>query len=108
MPERLWGDVYVRLIHELKAKGCWCTSAEHIVSWFQARRSVVFQRNDHCVEVKLQNQDADFDRRIPKFTVRAYNLKGVTGDSSQTYTDILLAGGMNLPFDFDGSVMPSL
>ncbi len=108
MPERLWGDIYVRLIRELKAKGCWCTSAEHIVSWFQTRRSVVFQRNDHCVEVKLQNQDADFERRIPKLMVRAYNVRGMIGNCSQTYTDIFLAAGMNLRVHSDGSVMPSL
>ncbi|NGZ95576.1 MAG: hypothetical protein CV089_05500 [Nitrospira sp. WS110] len=107
MPERLWGDVYIRLIHELKGKGCWCASGEHVVSWFQARRSVVFQKSDHCIGVRLQNQDAHLDEQIPALRVRTYNVNGVTGYSSQADTDILLTGNTNLRFHLEVSVTPS-
>ena len=42
-PERLWGEFYAGLISELKRKGAWCSSAGTVVSWFQNRRSVVFE-----------------------------------------------------------------
>jgi hypothetical protein len=42
-PERLWGDVYVDLLAELKARGAWLTTAGHAVAWFRKRRSVVLE-----------------------------------------------------------------
>ena len=42
-PERLWGDFYQRLIHELEAQGAWFGTAREVVRWFRKRRSVVFE-----------------------------------------------------------------
>jgi hypothetical protein len=42
-PERLWGDVYVDLLAELKARGAWLTTAGHAVAWFRKRRSAVLE-----------------------------------------------------------------
>ncbi len=108
MPERLWGDVYTRVIHELKAKGCWCASGEQVVSWFLARRSVVFKKSDHCIEVILPNKDAHLDRQIPPCRVRAYNLVRVSGNTPQAYTDVVLTGNTNPRFQFNGSVTSGL
>ena len=41
-PERLWGDFYVQLVDELKGRGAWCPTAAQAASWFQQRRSAVF------------------------------------------------------------------
>src|SRR6266849_467434 len=41
-PERLWGDFYVQLVDELKGRGAWCPTATQAASWFQQRRSAVF------------------------------------------------------------------
>ncbi len=45
-PERLWGDFYVRLLDELTARGVWFCTAKEAVSWFQKRRSAVFEKVD--------------------------------------------------------------
>jgi hypothetical protein len=42
-PERLWGDFYVGLVAELKARGAWLTTAGQAVAWFRNRRSAVFE-----------------------------------------------------------------
>jgi hypothetical protein len=42
-PERLWGDVYVRLLQELEAEKPWFATAGQAVAWFRKRRSVVFE-----------------------------------------------------------------
>ena len=42
-PERLWGDFYVDLVAELKARGAWLTTAGEAVAWFRNRRSAVFE-----------------------------------------------------------------
>jgi hypothetical protein len=42
-PERLWGNLYVDLIAELKARGAWLTSAGQAVAWFRKRRSAGFE-----------------------------------------------------------------
>ncbi len=108
MPERLWDDVYIGLIHDLKAKGCWCTSAERIVSWFQARRSVVFQRDEHWVDIQLRSQDMDSNGRVPQCRVRAYNWNGVIGTCSEPCGDILLTADKPVRVHLHGGVAPSL
>jgi hypothetical protein len=42
-PERLWGDFYVDLVTELRARGAWLTTAGQAVAWFRKRRSAVFE-----------------------------------------------------------------
>ena len=42
-PERLWGDFYVDLVTDLKARGAWLTTAGHAVAWFRKRRAAVFE-----------------------------------------------------------------
>jgi hypothetical protein len=41
--ERLWGNFYVELIAELKARGAWIATAEQSVAWFRKRRSAAFE-----------------------------------------------------------------
>lgn len=38
-PERLWGDIYVRVLDDLKREGAWFSTAAQAVSWFRKRRS---------------------------------------------------------------------
>jgi hypothetical protein len=42
-PERLWGDFYLGLVAELKARGAWLTTAGQAVAWFRKRRSAAFE-----------------------------------------------------------------
>jgi hypothetical protein len=43
-PERFWGDFYVRLLGELRARGAWFATASDVVEWFRDRRDVRFAR----------------------------------------------------------------
>jgi peptidoglycan/xylan/chitin deacetylase (PgdA/CDA1 family) len=63
-PERLWGDVYQKLLDNLKKKGAWFATAAQTVSWFGRRRSAVIEnvaREANRVRVKVsvdQSNDA--------------------------------------------------
>jgi hypothetical protein len=72
-PERLWGEFYAGLICGLKQKGAWCSSAGSVVSWFQHRRSVVFERDDQGVEVARSNNDLASGQDVPGLRLRSYN-----------------------------------
>jgi hypothetical protein len=72
-PERLWGEFYASLICGLKQKGAWCSSAGSVVSWFQHRRSVVFERDDQGVEVARSNNDLVSGNDLPGLRLRIYN-----------------------------------
>jgi hypothetical protein len=74
-PERLWDQFYLRLINELKARGVWFPTAAQAVSWFKARRSVVFE------EVSLEKSVATVRASVkpqgqgPGFKVRLHRPK---------------------------------
>jgi hypothetical protein len=42
-PERLWGDAYATLLHDLRARTPWCATAAQAISWFRKRRSAVIE-----------------------------------------------------------------
>jgi len=42
-PERLWGDTYVTLLGDLRARTPWFATAAQAVSWFRKRRSAVIE-----------------------------------------------------------------
>jgi hypothetical protein len=44
-PERLWGTTYRELIHDMKSRGAWFSTAGQATSWFQKRRSVSFEKD---------------------------------------------------------------
>ena len=41
-PERLWGDAYVNLLRELRARTPWFATASQTVAWFRKRRATSF------------------------------------------------------------------
>jgi hypothetical protein len=43
-PERFWGDFYIRLLQNLKARDGWFGSASQVVNWFRKRREVRFEQ----------------------------------------------------------------
>jgi len=93
-PERLWGEFYAGLICELKRKGAWCSSAGSVVSWFQYRRSVVFKRAGHGLEVARTKMDIASGKNVPGLRLRVYNLGKACENSSQRYADSTLNGDM--------------
>ena len=61
-PERLWDTFYVRLLGQLSEKGALFCTATQAVSWFQTRRSAVFDKSDVddsqvCVRVSAERSD---------------------------------------------------
>jgi hypothetical protein len=98
-PERLWGEFYADLICGLKQKGAWCSSAGAVVSWFQYRRSVVFTRAGHGLEVARTNMDRASGKNVPGLRLRVYNLGMACEHSSQRYVDSALSGDMIIRFD---------
>ncbi|HET6176017.1 MAG TPA: hypothetical protein VFE61_03730, partial [Candidatus Sulfotelmatobacter sp.] len=43
-PERLWGDAYLALLRDLRARTPWFATALQAVSWFRKRRAALFAR----------------------------------------------------------------
>ncbi len=85
-PERLWGDVYTRLVNDLKQMGAWFPTAAQAVAWFRKRRSAAFENvscSDQTIQVKLslKNEDAD----LPGLRIRAHRpaLPGKVESQSQ-------------------------
>jgi hypothetical protein len=98
-PERLWGEFYAGLICELKRQGAWCSSAGSVVSWFQYRRSVVFKRAGHGLEVARTKMEIASGKNVPGLRLRVYNLGKARENSSQRYADSTLSGDMIIPLD---------
>jgi hypothetical protein len=92
-PERLWGEFYANLIGKLKQEGAWCTSAGGAVSWFQNRRSVVFERAGQRLEVARMGALAS-RKDVPGLRLRVYNARREYGSSSERYVDSALTGNV--------------
>lgn len=58
-PERLWGQLYVKILHELKSCQPWFATAGQAVEWFRMRRSISFESvtfSDNRLLVRLKSQ----------------------------------------------------
>ena len=103
-PERLWGEFYAGLICGLKRKGAWCSSAGTVVAWFQYRRSVVFKRAGHGLEVARTKMDMPSGKNFPGLRLRVYNRGKACENSSQRYVDSALNGDMIIRLDSNSLV----
>jgi len=73
-PERLWADVYVTLLRDLRTRAPWFATALQTVSWFRRRRTASFVRIAHdgnSVRVRTATDPAAAD--LPALTLRVYN-----------------------------------
>jgi hypothetical protein len=73
-PERLWADVYVTLLRDLRTRAPWFATALQTVSWFRRRRTASFARIAHdgnSVRVRTATDPAAAD--LPALTLRVYN-----------------------------------
>jgi hypothetical protein len=78
-PERLWGDAYISLLGDLRARMPWFATASQTVSWFRKRRAASFVRvtqDDSSVQVRTAKEPGV--TALPPLTLRVYNR-----DSSQ-------------------------
>src|SRR5262249_16990764 len=74
-PERLWDELYVDLVAELKRRAAWFPTAAQAVAWFHRRRSAVFRsvrREGASMRVTVS---ADGPEETPGLSVRVYQTR---------------------------------
>ena len=98
-PERLWGEFYAGLISELKRKGAWRSSAGTVVSWFQKRRSVVFEQADQRLRVAAWEFPFIPTGMSLGSGCGSTTPKEAAKKSSEPYVDISLSGNMTIRID---------
>ena len=90
-PERLWGDFYVGMLHDLKRGGAWFPTASKAVSWFRKRRSAVFEsvtRENDSLRVKVALDHSD--QNLPGLRVRVHKVRSPQIDSGRMeYTEVV-------------------
>jgi hypothetical protein len=67
----LWGDVYRKLLDDLKETGAWFPTAAQAVSWFRKRRCAVIENVAHegeTMRVKVSMDDSHED--LPGLRIR--------------------------------------
>ncbi len=83
-PERLWGDFYVTLLNNLRARKPWFATAAQTVSWFRNRRETSFDSATHdSRNIRVQpanNRLANNAANVPPLVVRVYNRGSSTRD----------------------------
>jgi len=75
-PERQWGSFYEELVNDLRNRGAWFSTARQAVTWFQKRRSAVFERiswESDTVRLKVAVQRSD---NVPGLRLRIHNPRG--------------------------------
>lgn len=74
-PERLWGDLYVGLLEDLKSREAWFPTATEAVSWFKKRRSAVIEsvtRKGEAIRAKISLSQSNDS--LPALRVRVHNV----------------------------------
>jgi hypothetical protein len=71
-PERLWDTSYRDLVQDLKNRGAWFATAGDAVSWFQKRRSVVFETDGTGSEGVRAKVTLSHNDGLPGLRLRIY------------------------------------
>jgi hypothetical protein len=73
-PERLWGDAYLALLSDLRARTPWFATALQTVSWFRKRRAASFTRiTQDRGSVRVRSAMDSTATELPRLTLRVYN-----------------------------------
>jgi peptidoglycan/xylan/chitin deacetylase (PgdA/CDA1 family) len=100
-PERLWDTSYRDLVQELRKRGAWFATAGDAVSWFQKRRSVVFERDGMGPDIVCVRGSADKGDHLPSLRLRIHNARESCGieahdaQGSEGYFDMALDESVN-------------
>jgi hypothetical protein len=105
-PERLWDDCYISLLDELETRRPWFATASQAVSWFQMRRSVVFEGAGQKAETVRARVACEGSANLPGLRLRVHSAVGavVDGASSKvaaTYIDSGFRDCINASSRFD-------
>ena len=96
-PERLWGDFYTRVLGDLTERGAWFCTAAQAVSWFQKRRSVVFEMSDSHQTMRA-NVTQEEPESLPGLRLRCHKprtlqqLQATSNGIQEDYTDTSFTG----------------
>lgn len=88
-PERLWGASYRDLLEDLKRRGAWFATAGKATSWFQKRRSIVFEVDELDSTAARVKPPLHQDDSLPGLTMRIHKGQqlGVIGISDLRHLD---------------------
>ena len=78
-PERLWDDLYIGLLEDLKIRGAWFPTAKETVSWFRKRRSAVIEsstREGETMRVNVSIKQSDDS--LPGLRLRVHKAQAQT------------------------------
>ncbi len=77
-PERLWGACYRDLVQHLRSDRAWFATASEAVSWFQKRRSVVFETDPIESDAVHARVSAHIGDGLPGLRLRIYKPRELT------------------------------
>jgi hypothetical protein len=84
-PERLWGDAYLTLLRELRARTPWFATASQTVAWFRKRRATTFVSvAEDGGKIRVQPAPDATDPNLPPLTLRIYNSGASTNNAGQS------------------------
>ena len=93
-PERLWGDFYIKLLKELKARNVWFATGQQAIQWFKKRRDFLFKNiefSDSTVRIKHLDNRKD---NTPPLILRIHRQKHLP-ETKRNYTDLLLSSNLD-------------
>ena len=71
-PERLWDEVYVVLLEDMKKNGARFGTAAQIVKWFKKRRSVSFKKTTYNADSMHLEVESSCDTEVPDLILRIH------------------------------------
>lgn len=98
-PERLWGDLYIDLLAELRRRDVWFATANQVVEWFSRRRELSFDEVSFAgdtVRVRIRGAEAGVD---PPLLLRIHHPSSPDSDDTisprrwRAHTDFPWPGG---------------
>ncbi|MDQ1389950.1 MAG: hypothetical protein QOF56_3404, partial [Acidobacteriaceae bacterium] len=90
-PERLWDGCYRDLIQDFKSRNVWFATAGQAISWFQKRRSVVFEMENGESDAVFARVTGHHDAGAPGLRLRVHRPREpfqIAPSGSETYVDI--------------------
>ena len=106
-PERLWGEFYEKLLQEIRKHRVWFGTAREIVTWFQNRRAIRFERVQYDSENLRLEITGPPPATQPPVALRVYRPKSKSSlgtacaSSPSSYTEIPWRGEAKLQITWE-------
>jgi peptidoglycan/xylan/chitin deacetylase (PgdA/CDA1 family) len=96
-PERLWGEFYSDLIHDLKSRGAWFSTASQAITWSRKRRSAKFETDSSAPGGVRAHVAVDQRDNVPALRLRIHTpekLGSISTHGSGSYVDTVVSESM--------------